>query len=110
MADDGYQIQASALSALAGSILDRAGDFTRVAAEVAAEPVDRYAFGFIPYVSTELFQSYQDILAAAGDGIREYAELTVAVAGAVEMVRQSCVAADDDIFDRYRSLNPDARF
>ncbi|MDG4828727.1 hypothetical protein O7627_05320 [Solwaraspora sp. WMMD1047] len=110
MAENGYRVEADMLRALAMSILDRAGDFTRVAAEVVAEPLDGSAFGYIPLVSSELFESYQHTLTAAGDGIREYAELTASVAGAVEMVRQSCVAADDNIFDRYRSLNPDARF
>jgi hypothetical protein len=110
MADDGYQVQAYALRALAGSILDRADDFARVGTDLAANPVDRYSFGWVPYVSAELFQGYRDALTAAEESIREYAELTRAVAGAVDMVRESCVAADDNIFDRYRSLNPDARF
>nr|MDT0662822.1 hypothetical protein [Micromonospora sp. DSM 115978] len=110
MADDGYQVQAYALDGLAGSIRERADDLRRIGTELAAKPVEQSAFGRIPSVSAELSQSYRDTLTAGVEGIREYAELTDVIADAITAVRQSCVAADENIFDRYRSLDPNARF
>lgn len=102
---DGFTVTPEVMERFAGTSDDRAGDLTDVRGRMDGIRVGRDAFGHIPFLGSQIYDAYDEHVAACEELVTEAAGAMSAVASGIRAVVTEFVEGDRQAGDDLEVLN-----